>query len=154
MMMLYRLVRMIETHSDTLAAGLVRKVRNSPQLTDYHHVPPEELKQRVYDIYHHLGEWLLGASKFDIEKRYVEIGARRARQHVPLSQLLWEIELTKENLWEFVRQEAVLDQPVELFAEFELLQLTDQFFAKAVYCAALGYERVRAETMRKASVAA
>ena len=154
MMIAYRLIRLIETHSDKLAAGLVRRVRNSPQLTDYHNVPHEELQQRVYEVYHHLGEWLLGASKFDIEKRYMEIGARRAHQHVPLSQLMWAIQLTKENLWEFVKQEAVLDEPMELFGEFELLQLTDQFFAKAVYCAALGYERVCGETARKTSAVA
>jgi hypothetical protein len=61
MMMLYRLVRLIETHSQSLAACLLDQVKNS-ELTKYfqQNVRPEELKERVYEIYHHLGEWLIG----------------------------------------------------------------------------------------------
>src|SRR5581483_3262737 len=101
MMLAYRLVRLIETHSDALATSLLQKVQNSEVVPLYSNVPAEELKQRVYEIYRHLGDWLLGKSEFDIEKRYAEIGARRAQQSVPLSQLTWTIILTKENLWEF-----------------------------------------------------
>ena len=78
MMLAYRLVRLIETHSDALAAGLLQRVQTSELTQGYRNVPPEELKQRVYEIYRHLGDWLLGKTEFDIEKRYVEIGMRRA----------------------------------------------------------------------------
>ena len=97
-MLAYRLVRLIETHSDALAAGLLAKVQNSECTSRYRNVPPQDLKERVYEIYRHLGDWLLGKSEFDIEKRYLEIGERRAAQHVPLSQLIRAIILTKENL--------------------------------------------------------
>ena len=89
MMLAYRLVRLIESHSDALATNLLAKVQNSPQLRDYVNVPADELKQRVYEIYRHLGEWLLSKSESDIERRYVEIGARRAEQDIPLSQVIW-----------------------------------------------------------------
>ena len=109
MMLVYRLVRLIEDNSDALAAGLLRKVENSQFTHDYHNVPGEELQQRVYEIYRHLGDWLLGKSDFDIRERYREIGARRAEQHVSLSQLVWCIVLTKENLWEYLKNEAALE---------------------------------------------
>jgi hypothetical protein len=141
MMLAYRLVRLIESHSDALAAGLLRRVQNSEYTQTYSNVPPEELKQRVYEIYRHLGDWLLGKSEFDIEARYLEIGARRAHQQVPLSQLTMTIILTKENLWDFLKKESVLDRPVEVFGELELLQLLEQFFDRAIYYAAVGYER-------------
>lgn len=144
MMLAYRLVRLIETHSDALAAGLLQKVQNSEIAAEYANVPPEELKQKVYEIYRHLGDWLLGKSEFDIEKRYTEIGVTRAQQHVPLSGLSWAIILTKENLWEFLKKESVLDRPAEVFGELEMLQLLDTFFDRALYYAALGYERVHA----------
>ena len=60
MMLAYKLVRLIETHSDALAAGLLAKVQNSELTRSYRNVPPEDLKDRVFDIYNHLGEWLLG----------------------------------------------------------------------------------------------
>ncbi|PYX89323.1 MAG: hypothetical protein DMG68_05490 [Acidobacteria bacterium] len=144
MMLAYRLVRLIETHSDALAAGLLQKVRNSPLLLDYQNVPADELKQRVYEIYRHLGDWLLSKREDDIERRYREIGARRAAQHVPLSQLNWTIVLTKENLWEYLKKEAVMDRPTEVFGELEMLQMLDQFFDRAIYYGAVGYEQYTA----------
>lgn len=141
MMLAYRLVRLIEGHSDELAAGLLRKVQGSETTEAYSSVPPNELKQRVYEIYRHLGDWLLGRSEFDIEARYLEIGGRRAQQQVPLSQVVAVILLTKENLWDFLKTQSVLDRPAEIFGELELLQLLDQFFDRALYYAATGYER-------------
>ena len=91
MMLAYRFLRLVETHSDALAAGLLETTRNSPLLSAYRNVPPEELKQRVHEIYRHLADWLLGKSELDVEKRYLKIGARRVRQSVPLSQLIWAI---------------------------------------------------------------
>ena len=153
-MLAYRLLRLIEAHSDVLAAGLLQKVQRSPQLTGYDKVPPEELKQRVQEIYDHLCEWLLGKHAHDIKARYIEIGARRAAQHVPLNELIWAIVLTKENLWEFLEQETVLDRPVEIFGELEVLKLMDQFFDRAQYYAAVGYEEARSAQQPLERVAA
>jgi len=141
MMLAYRLLRLVETHSDALAAGLLERTRNSPLLPALHKVPPGELEQRVYEIYRHLADWLLGKSELDVEKRYLAIGARRAQQGVPLSQLIWAIILTKRNLWDFLEREAVLDRPAEIAGELEVEQLLDQFFDRAIYYAAVGYEQ-------------
>src|SRR5450756_2393286 len=140
MMMLYRLVRLIETQSQALAACLLDRVQNSELTQSYQNVPPKELQERVYEIYRHLGEWLMGKDEVQLEQRYLEIGARRARQRVPLSEVVWVIVLTKENLWEFIKKESVLERPVEVFGELEMLQLLEQFFDRAIYYAAVGYE--------------
>ncbi len=141
MMLAYRLLRLVETHSDALAAGLLEKTQRSARLPSYSHVPPEELRQLVYEIYRHLADWLLGKSELDIEKRYLEIGARRAQQRVPLNELIWAIILTKENLWEFAKKETVLERPAEVSGELEVEELLGQFFDRAIYYAAIGYER-------------
>lgn len=140
MMLSHRFVRLIEEHSDALANGLLHKVQRSPRTEAFHTIPPEELSQRVYEIYRHLGEWLLDKSESEIEQRYTEIGARRAQQGIPLSQLIWAVMLTKDNLWDFVLNESYTDRPVELFGKQELLQLLDQFFDHAIYSAIVGYE--------------
>lgn len=144
MMLAYRLVRLIERHSDGLAASLLERVHNCALVPEYCNVPADELKQRVYEIYRHLGEWLLSKSENDIERRYVEIGARRAAQNVPASQLTWTIILTKENLWEYLKKESVIERPAEVFGELEMLQLLDQFFDRAIYYGAIGHEQYRA----------
>jgi hypothetical protein len=132
MMITYRFVRLIEDHSDALASGLLHNVQQSTHTEAYRQVPSDELKQRVYEIYRHL---------------YAEIGARRAQQGVPLSQLIWAIVLTKHNLWEFILDESYPDRPVEILGKQELLQLLDQFFDRSLHAAAVAmsgqWKRIR-----------
>ena len=88
-MMLYRLVRLIETHSQALAAGLLDQVQNSKLTQNFQRkVPADDLKERVGDIYRHLGEWLMGKDELQLEQRYLQIGARRAGQQVPMSEVI------------------------------------------------------------------
>lgn len=147
MMFSYRLVRLIEAHADALAAGLEEKVLASCHMD---RIPAHELRERVYEIYRHLGEWLLGKNELDIEHRYREIGARRARQGIALSEVVQAIVLTKENLWEFLKSEAVMDRAVEIMGELELLQMLEMFFDKAIYYAAVGYEEECRHSPREA----
>lgn len=141
-----RLVRLIETHSDGLAASLLERTKQSEKTRNYvDKVPPEDLRQRVYEIYHHLGNWLITKKEADVEQRYLEIGALRCLQGVLLSQLIWAILLVKDNLFEFLNREAAIERPTEVFGELEILQLLDQFFEQAVYYAAVGYERARGQ---------
>jgi hypothetical protein len=139
-MMLYRLVHLIESNSNALATCLLDRVNNSQATPDYKQVPPDDLKERVYEIYRHLGDWLLTKDELDLERRYLRVGADRAKQNVPFSQVAWAIVLTKENLWEFLKKEATEERPVEVYGELEMLQLLDSFFNRAIYYAALGYE--------------
>lgn len=136
----YRLVRLIESHADALAAGLEERVQTSSQVSHFRDIPPHELRERVYEIYRHLGEWLLGKNELDIEHRYRGIGIRRARQGVPLSEVIQAIVITKENLWDFLKSEAVMDRAVEIMGELELLQMLEMFFDRAIYYASVGYE--------------
>src|SRR5215472_7512174 len=145
MMTLYRLVHLIETHSNELASALLNRVRSSDATPDYYLVPDEDLKERVYEIYRHLGDWLISRDEFDLEQRYEKIGARRASQNVPFSQVAWAIILTKQNLWEFLKLHSEMERPVEVFGELEMLQLLDLFFDRAIYFAAIGYEKARTE---------
>jgi len=154
MMFSYRLVRLIESHADALAAGLEEKVRANTQITHFREIPAHELRERVYEIYRHLGEWLLGKNELDIEHRYLEIGARRAHQRVPLSEVVQAILLTKENLWEFLKSEAVMDRAVEIMGELELLQMLEMFFDRAIYYAAVGYEEEVAREPRQGALRA
>ncbi len=145
MMLAYRLVRLIETHSERLAEGLLVKLQHCEKCKQFQRVPGEEFRQRAYEIYHHLGEWLLGKREEDIARRYMEIGQRRQAQGVPLSQLVYAIVLVRDHLWEYLKHEAGAEKPVEVFGELELLQLLEQFFDRAIYWAAVGYEQAQAE---------
>jgi hypothetical protein len=138
-----RVVRLIETHSAELAQAVVESVRKYERCQDFFlKVPPPELQHYVQEIYQHLGEWLTRKTERDVELRYLAIGKRRAEQGVSLSQLIFAIVATKEHLWRYVSNEVMSDpRPVEMFQEVELAQLVEQFFDRAIYHAAIGYER-------------
>lgn len=114
----YRLVRLIEAQADVLAAGLEEKVQAPPQVSPFRDISALELRERVYETYRHLGEWLLGKNELDIEHRYREIGLRRAQQKVPLSEIVQAIVLIKENLREFLKSEAVMDRAIEIMGDW------------------------------------
>jgi hypothetical protein len=139
MLLAYRLVKLIETHSDGLARTLQQKIEACDRCPAYKNLPQGELTRVVGEMYQGMGQWLMGKLEADIERRYTRIGQRRAEQGIPLSQVIWTIALVKENLWEYV-QNNNLGTPVELFGELEILQLLDQFFDRAMFYAAFGYE--------------
>ncbi len=145
-----RLVRLIEERSEELAEGLAQKLRSSERSKNFCRVSADELAQGAREIYHHLGDWLLTKTESDIELRFTALGIRRAQQEIPLSQFMYAILVSKEHLWAFLQREAYADRPVELFGKLELLQMLDQFFDRAAYFAAVGYERACERKLRAA----
>jgi hypothetical protein len=139
-MLTFKLVHLIQYHSDKLAESLLRQVQMSDLAKSYCNVPPTELKQKVHEIYQHLGTWLLDKSESDIAQRYRAIGGRRTEQNVPLSELVWVIVLTKRTLLEFVDDSAFPGRAVEVSEKLELFKLIDQFFDLAIHAAVVGHE--------------
>lgn len=141
MLLAHHLVRLIELHADELANSLSQQVQKSPRTAEFcRRVPLQDLKLRVYEIYRDLSVWLLQRTEGDIERRYREIGMRRAAQGVAFSQLAYAIILTKENLWNFLLKNAGVDRTIEVYGELELLQQLGYFFDRAITHAAAGYE--------------
>ena len=145
-MIALKLVRLIESHSDDLAKRLMARFdRRLTEADDLCRVPRPELEQRAYEVYKHLTDWLLYKTETDIEMTYTELGMRRAAQRVPFGHFFWAIVTTREVLWEFLQDEGVADNPVDLLGGFELLRMLERFFDKALYYATLGYQRGKAE---------
>jgi hypothetical protein len=142
-MLAIRLVELIEKHSERLSRELSEKVWNSPRCSDLHKVPSAELEARTREIYRNLSDWLLTKTEAELEQRYTELGARRCEQGVAYSHFLWAVTATKEHLRIFVQREGLSDTAMELHGELELLFLLGKFFDRALYYAAVGYERER-----------
>jgi len=143
-MIALRLVRFIEEHSDELAEGLTHRILSSDRSKALRKIPASELHQRCHEIYRNLSDWLLNKTDSDVEAVYKKLGARRASQGIALADLVWALLQTKEHLWSFLEREGLHAQPHELYGEFELLRLLDQFFDRAVYHATAGYEEALA----------
>jgi hypothetical protein len=149
-----KLVQLIETHADKLADGVMERLKSSPRCQELvQRVPPDELRKRAHEIYRNLTDWLLTKTESEIEERYIGLGIRRARQGVPFSDFLWAVSATKEYLWEYSQREGVMEEPVELWGEIELLHSLDRFFDSAIYFAAVGYESASEHPFRRLETA-
>lgn len=142
-MIALKLVRLIEAHSEELAHGLIERMQKCEKCSDLARAPRQELEARAHEIYRNLSDWLLTKTETDVEKVYRSIGRRRAEQGVHFSHFYWAMIVTKEHLWEFLDCEGLEDTPINLRAAFELFRMTEQFFERAIYYAALEYEVYR-----------
>ena len=137
-----RLVQLVEHNADKLSEQLMARLKRSECCNELlAAVAPHEMKQRTFEIYRNLTDWLENKTEAEVEERYMGIGSRRARQGVPFSQVVFAVHATKENLWEFLLQEGLLE-PGELISEMELLRAMDYFFDRALYFASIGYDSV------------
>jgi len=149
-MIALRLARLIEAHPDQLAEGLLRKLRSSARAQDLlQKVPESEVRERAYEIYRNLSDWLLNKTEPEIGRVYVQLGRRRAEQGVSMSSLCWAIMKTEENLWEYLESQGVRENAMDILGSLELLRMLDQFFDRAIYYATLGHETAKRESQTK-----
>lgn len=143
-MLLPNLMKMIETHAEELTREVLSDLEKNPRTPFFHRIPPEELRRRIYDVYHNLGRWLEEKDETRIEGVYSDLGRRRSAESMPADQLVYAILRTKEHLWDFIHRNHGLQSAVELYQEEELIFGIGRFFDKAVYFTVKGYHSARA----------
>jgi hypothetical protein len=151
-MVALRLIRLIETHCNEISQSIAVRIRSSVRTAEMQKVSEAELIASLHEFLQHLSEWLLTKTEDDIEKRYNEMGARRALLGISLADSCWAVTMTKEYLWEFLQKQGFLRNPIELYGEMELLSLLNQFFDRALCYMVQGYEQNRhlaAQQVRK-----
>lgn len=141
-MLSQKLVMLIEDHADQLTAGLIDELQRHPRTGGYHQLSRSELHQRAYDVYRNLGQWLLGKSEREIEASYTDLATRRLREGIALSNVICALTLTKNHLIDYVKRAGLANTALDLYAELELVRAVSQFFDKAIYYTAYGYEQV------------
>jgi hypothetical protein len=136
-----RLFQIVESHSQELAVNLARKLRTSERTPGYRALPEEDLVKLALQVYENLSDWLLTKTVSDIELQYSQLGERRAKEGIPLSQLIWALLMSKEELWNLLQHERLADRILELYGEREFARMLDNFFDQALYFGARGYEQ-------------
>jgi hypothetical protein len=139
-----RMIQLIEHHAAKLSDELLNKLEKSDNCHELiKNVPGHELRMRTHEIYRNLSDWLLSKTSSEVEERYVTLGMRRAKQGVPFSELLCAFSITKECLWDYLEQEGLLEDPMELLGDLTLFHSIGRFFDRVGHAAAVGYERVQ-----------
>jgi hypothetical protein len=150
-MLATRLIRLIETHSQSLTRETMQDVLTNERTRSFHRVPKAELEPRVAALYENLGKWIGDPSEAAVKKEYEYWGTARFHQEIPLNEIVYCVILTKKHLRRFIREHGLIafandratpDElvPVELYGIQELNYMVGEFFDKALYYLALGYE--------------
>jgi hypothetical protein len=142
-----RLIELIETHADALTKSTLSELRKSPRAPSYHSLSDADMQDRIYAVYHELGNWLAEKTDAKIEAWYRELGGRRYREGFALSEVIYALILTKKNLEDYVRNAGLSESAVELYRERELFRKVDYFFDGAIYYTTLGYEQESSKTV-------
>ena len=147
-----RLIELIETHADGLTRNALKDLATNPRTRSFHLVPPEELQARVFATYHNLRRWIGDPNDDAVRAEYEGWGAKRLRQGIPLSEIVYALILVKHHLRRFVRNHGLVEFSgdravpgdllgVQLHGIQELNYMIGEFFDLAMYYLARGYEQ-------------
>ena len=146
-----RLIDLIHTHAEQLAREVLKDLATNPRTRHWNVVPGEELEHRISRMYQNLGSWI-GDPKGDaIRVEYEDWGRRRYRSGIPLSEIVYAVLLLKQHLRKYIAEHGLTDYsggrhapqemlPVHMYGIQELTGLVGDFFDKALYHLARGYE--------------
>jgi hypothetical protein len=146
-----RLVELIETHAEILTREVLKDYATNPRTRHWSVVPSNELEQRIFRTYLNLGNWIGDPKEEAVQAEYEDWGRRRYRNRIPLSEIVYAVILLKHHLRDFIREHGLVEYsrdrqapqeilPVHLYGIQELNYLVVEFFDKALYYLARGYE--------------
>jgi hypothetical protein len=146
-----RLIELIQTHADYLTRDVLKDFASNPRTRHWGVVPSDELEQRILRTYINLGNWIGDPKEDAVREEYEEWGRKRYRNGIPLSEIVFAVLLLKHHLRKFIREHGLVEYsrdrqapqeilPVHLHGIQELNYLVGDFFDKALYYLALGYE--------------
>lgn len=134
-----KLIHLIEAHQEQIAANVIHEIRRHPDLAHLHKLPDAELRERGQQILENLGHWL-AAGPEEIAHRYENLGRTRFEESIPLHESVRALSITKEKMIDFLNEQAISRDSVELYAEEEFERRIGRFFDELVIRMARGYE--------------
>jgi hypothetical protein len=146
-----KLIELIEIHATRLAADVAQDLRSNPRTVGFRSVPQDDLERRVFQLFHHLGNWIGNPKSERVEAEFVDWGRRRFGQGIPLSEIVYAIVILKQHLRRYIRDNGLVDAafpridgdyvlPMHLHSLHDLNVRVGEFFDEALYYLTRGYE--------------
>jgi hypothetical protein len=148
-----KLVQKIEDHWDAIAARAIRRMRACADLPHLQQMPESEVHQIGQRTLHNLSHWLTANPEKEIALRYQDIGRQRCSDGMPLHEAVRGLQLIKEAAVDYIGDQGLPANAVELVAEEELEQQLDRFFDLQVFYLVKGYEQELRKRMTAAAAA-
>lgn len=150
--MLYRkFITLVESHAEELTEEWIREVKHNPATPGYSNLSTEELHNRAYDVYIRLGKLLLeeDPSFRSQAAHYMKLGKDRASEGLKLSEVIYALILSRVVLWRYVVNQGIINGTLDLQQALEFYQKVTNYFDKAAYFIACGYESFERKTDMK-----
>jgi hypothetical protein len=146
-----RLIELIEIHAGRLAADAARDLATNERTHGFRAVPVAELEGRIFEHFHHLGNWIGEPQSDRVREQFEEWGGRRFGQGIPLSEIVYAIVVLKRHLRRYIRDNGLVDAafprvegdfvlPMHLHSLQDLNTRVGEFFDEALYALTRGYE--------------
>jgi hypothetical protein len=146
-----RLVEMIEIHASRLTNDVVQDLVTNERTHGFRTVRRRDLERRIFDIFHHLGDWIGNPRAERVREEFAEWGRQRFGQGIPLSEIVHAVTLLKRHLRSYIRDNGLIDAafprveqeyvlPMHLHSLQDLNAQVGTFFDEALYELARGYE--------------
>ena len=156
-MLAARLLQLIQGHAGPLTRRVVDDLTTNERTTALRRLDPADVESRVATFFFNLGQWIGDADENAVRSEYEEMGKVRFREHVPLSELVYALLISKHHLRQYIREHGLVDfagdrvvpeelLPIELYSIQELNDRVGEFFDRALYHLARGYETEAART--------
>jgi hypothetical protein len=144
-----KLIELIEIHASRLTSDVAHDLVTNERTRGFRAVRMQDLEQRLYQIFHHLGDWI-GDPKYG-QAEFVEWGRRRFDQGITLSEIVYAIIILKRHMRRYIVDNGLVDAsfprvesdyvlPMHLHSLQELNTRVGLFFDEAIYQLACGYE--------------
>jgi len=137
-----KLVGLIEAHAKDLAERWLTEVRHNQKTPTYHAFAEGRLRERVVDVYANLGRFVGHEDRREeVERVYTALSVERHGEGFRLSEVIEALTLTRGVLWRYVLEHGFFDSAVELYQTLELYNRVVNFFDRAIFYTARGYEK-------------
>ena len=150
--MLYdKFIRLVEDHAEELTKEWIKEIKSNPSTAGYRNIEDAELGARIFDVYRRLGEWVINADPNDPKtaEHFIKLGRERAIEKLKNSEVIYALILARVVLWRYIVEHEVITSSIELHQSLEFYQKVNNFFDKATYFVAVGFENIHKEDQDK-----
>jgi hypothetical protein len=146
-----RLLQLIQAHAGSLTNEVIVDLRTNERTPSFGQMSLSSLEARIGALFSNLGRWIGDSDESAIRAEYDDMGRRRFQDGIPLSEIVYGLLLTKQHLRRYIRDHGLIDfagdrtmpdelLPLELHSIQELNYQVGEFFDRALYHLARGFE--------------
>jgi hypothetical protein len=130
---------------------VLQDLRTNERTPSFRRLNAADVETRVSALFYNLGKWIGNADESAVSAEYEQMGRDRFREGVAVSELIYALLISKHHLRRCIRENGLVEfagdriapqelLPVELHSIQELNYQVGEFFDRALYHLARGYE--------------